>query len=53
MKFREKYALDHPGEPDPKGCPEDHNYEPDDYACDEMPNCRACWEREMPEGGNK
>lgn len=52
MTFMEKYMSDHPD--DPRGlmrkCPEDYNYEPDDYACDEMPNCEACWQRRMPEG---
>lgn len=57
MTFRERFEKEHPagkGERQYlKFCPHDFGYEPDDYACDEMPNCEACWEREMPEGGNQ
>ena len=32
-------------------CPGEMGYEPDNYACDEMPSCKACWERQMPASG--
>ena len=31
-------------------CPSEFGYEKDDYACDEMESCEACWKRPY-EGG--
>jgi hypothetical protein len=58
MTFLEKFRADHPEMEDADAilgfCPEDLNYEQNRTGCKGLPaggaeECRACWNREMPE----
>lgn len=58
MRYIDKFHEDFGEDKDPnmsypfKECPGNFDYEPDTYVCDEMPDCKTCWMREMPEVGN-
>lgn len=55
MRFIDKFHDDFGEDKNPntgypfKDCPADYDYEPDKYACDEMPDCVTCWMREASE----
>lgn len=55
MTFRKKLAIDHPEcvsdryEGGCSGCPSDYGYEPYKEDCSNDSDCKACWDREIPE----
>lgn len=54
MTFKDKWAQDHP-EREPEqcifDCPDSCGYEENAAALCRADGCVACWNREMPEGG--